>query len=101
MRVRVELSAQLAKAAGGAEHVVEVEVEEVGEAASLDTVLRRLCAERGERLERVLLDAGGRLRPGVLVFINDVQAATAATLKDGDVVALLAAIAGGSGARGA
>ncbi len=57
-----------------------------------------LLAERhGDPLRRLLLDADGRVRPTILVFVGDEQVVPEqdVTLRDGDTVTLMTPLAGG------
>jgi molybdopterin converting factor small subunit len=53
---------------------------------------------RREALQRLLLDGNGSLQPTILFFVGDDQVAPDddLNLKEGDVVTLMAPIAGGS-----
>jgi molybdopterin synthase sulfur carrier subunit len=91
MAVRVQIPGPLRALAGGA---AEVQVE----APTVKALVDALQARHDGFRER-LLDEGGRLKAYVRVFVNDddVRALEneATPLKDGDVVAIVPAIAGG------
>src|SRR5262245_10331025 len=91
MAVSVQIPAPLRPLAGGA---AEVSLE----AASVRQLVDELQARHAGFRER-LLDESGRLRAYVRVFVNqdDVRSleGEATRLRDGDVVAIVPAIAGG------
>jgi sulfur-carrier protein len=91
MPVRVQIPSPLRSLTGGAE-VVEVEAADV---ASLIESLE----SRHRGIKERLCDADGQLRRYVRVFVNDEDVRTlqdrATTLKPGDTVAIVPAIAGG------
>jgi molybdopterin converting factor small subunit len=92
MRVTVRYLAQLKQAAGTAAEEVHLDAP----CSAADLVLR-LAQGRGERLQRLLVDARGGLHPTVLVFVGEEQVPPGAEhrLRDGDVLTLLLPIAGG------
>ena len=94
MAVNVQIPAPLRGLAGGA---AEVRLE----AGTVRQVVDELQARHAGFRER-LLDESGRLKPYVRVFVNqdDVRSLEneATPLRDGDVVAIVPAIAGGCGA---
>jgi sulfur-carrier protein len=91
MPVRVQIPSPLRSLTGGAE-VVEVEATDV---ASLIEGLE----SRHRGIKERLCDADGHLRRYVRLFVNDEDVRTlqdsATTLKSGDTVAIVPAIAGG------
>ena len=91
MPVRVQIPSPLRSLTGGAE-VVEVEATDV---ASLIESLE----SRHRGIKERLCDADGHLRRYVRLFVNDEDVRTlqdsATTLKSGDTVAIVPAIAGG------
>jgi molybdopterin converting factor small subunit len=90
MTVGVRYLAQLRRLAGqGAE---QLDLPEPCTVARLVAVL----AGRHPALAPVLLDAAGRARPSVLVFVGDEQADPGRALADGDEVTFLTPIAGGA-----
>jgi len=64
--------------------------------ASLTAFLEALSKDLGEDFQRLLLNEG-RVRPSVLVLLNDtpIDKAAPPQLRDGDQLTLLPAIAGG------
>jgi molybdopterin converting factor small subunit len=92
MKVAVNYLAQVKQAVGcGAESV------ELAGGCSLQEFVGRLASRHGEPLRRLLLNAAGGLRDGILLFVGDEQVRweVAVELKDGDVVTVLAPMAGG------
>jgi len=93
MAVKVQIPGPLRALAGGA---AEVQVE----AASVRALVDALQAKHAGFRER-LLDESGALKAYVRIFVNDDDVRTLegerTPLKDGDVVAIVPAIAGGAG----
>ncbi|MCI0463163.1 MAG: MoaD/ThiS family protein [Gemmataceae bacterium] len=91
MRVAVKYMAQVRQAAGRADEVLELE-----SGCSLRDLVHRLTARHGPALERLLL-SGDRLHDSILLFVSDEQVRweTPRSLKDGDIVTVLAPMAGG------
>jgi molybdopterin converting factor small subunit len=92
MKVVVRYMAQLRQAAGRAGEEIDLDGP-----CSLPDLLRRLAGRHGEPFGRLLLDAGGSLQPSILLFVGDEQVGAGAPvqLRDGDVITLLAPMAGG------
>jgi molybdopterin converting factor small subunit len=91
MKVSINYLAQVKRAAGVAAEQVELD-----RPCSAPELAARLAREHGPALRALLLDADGRLQPAVLLFVGDEQVgADAAPLRDGDVVTVLAPMAGG------
>ncbi len=90
MKVTVRYQTQIKRALGLAAETVEV-----GEACALADLARHLGARHGEPFRRLVLTEAGEPLESVLVFIGDRQVSGAVALRDGDVVTLLAPMAGG------
>ena len=92
MRVAVKYLAQLKQAAGCASEAVELDG-----ACSLPELVGRLAERHGEPLRGLLLDPAGRPHDALLVFVGDEQVRweAARALRDGDLVTVLAPMAGG------
>jgi molybdopterin converting factor small subunit len=83
--------AQLRQAAGAA--CEQVELDRPG---SVGELLARLADRHSGPFRDLLLDAGGGVRPAVLLFVGDEQVGPdRAGLRDGDVVTVLTPMAGG------
>jgi molybdopterin converting factor small subunit len=93
MKVLVRYMAQLRAAAGVAAETVDLD-----HPCTASELAARLAAQHGEALRRLLLGADGRLSPTILVFLGDSQVGPdeSLPLKEGDVITLLAPVAGGS-----
>lgn len=67
------------------------------EPVALPEVLSAFLADCEPAAREIVFDAQGRVRPSLLVLVNDAQVSRTAppTLKDGDKITLLTAIAGG------
>ena len=92
MKLSLQLYGPLARLArGGAPE------REFAERASLVEVLREFLAACEPAACEIVFDGQGRVRPSLLVLVNDAQIARAEepALKDGDRITLLTAIAGG------
>jgi molybdopterin synthase sulfur carrier subunit len=91
MAIRVQIPAPLRPLTGGAD-AVEVEASDIG--GLIDSL-----ESRHKGLRDRLCDASGNLRSYVRVFVNDEDIRflqdKATTLKTGDTVAIIPAIAGG------
>jgi molybdopterin converting factor small subunit len=85
MRVTIRYMAQVKRATG-----VAAEEIDLPDACSLRDLLARLAERHGEPLRQLL-------GPALLIFVGDEQAnpQEAAALKEGDVVTVLAPMAGG------
>ena len=91
MRVAVRYMAQLRQAAGAASEQVELD-----RPCSVGELLTRMADRHGGRFRDLLLDAGGGVRPAVLLFVGDEQVGPErAALRDGDVLTVLTPMAGG------
>lgn len=90
--VRVRYVAQLKVAAGRHEEQVSLAA-----APTLHDLLRVLAESRGERLREFLLATDGSPRSSLVIAVGDEHAARGANreLRAGDVVTLLAPMAGG------
>ncbi len=91
MKVAVKYVAQVRQATGRAAEALELE-----SSCSLQELVHRLTARHGEALRRLLL-SGDTLHDSILLFVGDEQVRweTPRPLKDGDVVTVLAPMAGG------
>lgn len=92
MRIRVRYTAHLKQATGATTESVELD------GPCLAMAFGESLDERhGDPLRQFLLDADGRLRSGILVFVGDDQAVAdrPVALRDGDLVTLMTPIAGG------
>ncbi len=92
MRVTVQYMGQLGHLAERSE-----ESRELPEGASLLSLLEGLSAQYGEAFGHIVFTGENRIRPSMMVLVNDVpvEKTTPPVLRDGDQVTLLAAIAGG------
>jgi molybdopterin converting factor small subunit len=92
MKVSVRYMAQVRQATG-----VDGESLELAAPCTLAELLGQLAARHGERLRNLLLLADGAPQPSILLFLNaeQTQDHSATPLKDGDVLTILAPMAGG------
>jgi molybdopterin synthase sulfur carrier subunit len=94
MKLRVQYTAQLREAVGRPHDELELP-----EGSSLADLLRQLAVQMDEAAAAHLIAPGGRLRPSLLVVVNEsatsIHVAAATVLRHGDVVLLLPPIAGG------
>jgi molybdopterin converting factor small subunit len=90
MRVTVRYQTQIRRALG-----VAAETVEMSESCALADLTRHLGARHGETFRRLVLTEAGEPHESVLVFVGDRQVCGAVALRDGDVVTLLAPMAGG------
>jgi len=92
MRITVEYAAQIKRAAGRASDTFDF-----GNDAKVDDVLDRIAQEHGEAMNGLLFDDERNLHPSILLFIGDeqVRETQSHTIKDGEVLAILAPISGG------
>ncbi len=92
MKVTVQYLAQVKRAAGCASEAVELD-----DASSPRELVRRLAERHGEALRGLLLGPTGEPHASLLVFVGDEQVRwePARELRDGDVVTVLAPMAGG------
>lgn len=92
MQVTVKYMAQLKQAAGASKETVAVNL-----GCTVQTLLRDLAAKRPEAFRRIVLDAQGNLQPCLLFFVQEeqVRPEEQRELCDGDVVTVLAPMAGG------
>jgi MoaD family protein len=92
MRVAVKYLAQIKQAAGRASEAVELD-----EGCSLRDLVRRLAERHGEPLRSLLLGPAGSPHDALLLFVGDEQVRweVERELRDGDVVTVLAPMAGG------
>lgn len=92
MRVRVNYLAQVKRAAGVAEEAADLAPE-----GSLRDLLAVLADRHGADFRRLVLDPQGRVQPTLLFFVGDEQLRPECDrpLRDGEVVTILAPMAGG------
>ena len=91
MKVAVRYMAQLRHAAGAGSEQIDLD-----RPCSVGELLTRLADCHGGPFRDLLLDAGGGVRPAVLLFVGDEQVGPErAGLGDGDVVTVLTPMAGG------
>ena len=92
MKIVVEYTAQLKRAAGAAAETIEL-----AESSTLDALLASLAARHGEEFRGLLFNGAGGRQPSVLVFVADRQIPReeAVELVDGQVVTLVSPISGG------
>lgn len=92
MKIRVEYVAQIRDAAGCPGEVLDLPA-----GSAIQDAVRAVARARGERLATMLLDAGGNLTAGALLFLGDdqVEWSEARPLRDGDTVTLMSPLAGG------
>lgn len=92
MQLTVEFFAQLGRAIGSSSQTFEVEGP-----CTVQDMLQRLAEEHGEAFRELVLDADGRLRPSILLFIGDrhIPDGASVELHDRDRVLLATPIAGG------
>jgi molybdopterin converting factor small subunit len=91
MNIAVKYVAQVRQATGCAAEALNLEG-----GCSLQELVRRLADRHGEALRRLLL-SGGSLHDSILLFVGEEQVRweTPRSLRDGDVVTVLAPMAGG------
>ena len=92
MKITLHYMGQLRTVCGqSSEHV------DVGEGASLWSVLRSRADHYGQAFSDIVLDDAGHPRPSILVVVDDdlVDKRNDTPLSDGQAVRLLTAIAGG------
>jgi molybdopterin converting factor small subunit len=91
MTITVRYKTQVKRAAGIAGEVVDVD------GGSLQQLLQHLAARHGDAFRQLLVRDDGALQESILVFVGERQvvASSAIPLRDGDVVTLLAPMAGG------
>ena len=91
MKITVKYMAQVKQAAGASSEVVEL-----AGPCSVGECIARLAERHGEPLRRLLLEADGQVQPALLLFVGEEQVEPeTAALVDGDVVTILAPMAGG------
>lgn len=90
MRIAVEYLAQIKRAAG-----VVRETTHLPDHATLENLLISLAATRDEAFRELLLDRTGRPHRSLLFFVDGASVGPSHTLKDGDLVSVLAPMAGG------
>ena len=92
MKIRIEYTAHLKRAAGtGGEEI------ELSPSSTVLEAIEAALARHGEEFRTNLLDSEGNVHPSLVIAVNDEQVflQSSRELSDGDTVVLLAAIAGG------
>ena len=90
MQVVVEYLAQIKRAAG-----TPRETAELPPAATLGQLLTLLAERHDASFRELLLDGEGKPRRSLLFFVSEQSVDAGHTLKEGDVVSILAPMAGG------
>ncbi len=92
MRITVKYMAQLKQAAGVAGETLDLPPE-----CTIDDVGRALVERHGDLICPILFRDNGTPHPAMLFFVGDeqVRPGVSLTFKDGDVVTILAPMAGG------
>lgn len=92
MKVKFQYFGQLGEIAGKTDDEAEIQ-----EGMALDRAIGERAEAYGGAFRRMALDADGRLRLSVMILLNGamVDRQCPPTLRDGDEVSLLPAIAGG------
>lgn len=90
MRITIHYLAQLRRAAGCASETLEV-----AGAGTLGQLLDELARRHGTALQGQLLGPDGRPNRTLLFFVGDESAGPERGLHDGDIVTILAPMAGG------
>lgn len=92
MKIRIEYTAHLRRAAGTAGEEIELP-----ESSTVSEAIEAALAKHGDEFRAQLLDADGNVHPSLVIAVNDEQVSleSAGELREGDTVVLLAAIAGG------
>jgi molybdopterin converting factor small subunit len=91
MQITIHYLAQLRRAAGVAEETVLLDP-----GATLGRLVHELAQRHGEAFRAMLLDAAGQPQRTLLYAVGDEQASLDRPLRDGDVVTVLAPMAGGA-----
>jgi molybdopterin converting factor small subunit len=91
VKITVKYQTQVKRAVGVGAEVVDLD------GGSLAQLLRQLGRRHGDAFSRLVLRGDGAPQESILVFVGDRQVASAGdvALSDGDVVTLLAPMAGG------
>jgi molybdopterin converting factor small subunit len=91
MKITVKYQTQVKRAAGIAGESVEID------GGFLQHLLQRLAERHSDAFRRLVVQADGTPQESILVFVGERQVTSAApvALRDGDVVTLLAPMAGG------
>ena len=92
MKVTIEYFGQLRQAA-----IAASEVMNVPDGATAQDAVRMAGSKYGGAFEQIVMGDRGEIRPSLMVVVNDqpITKARPYPLKDGDRIALIAAIAGG------
>lgn len=92
MRITLQYATQVKRAAG-----VGADTLDAPPNATLPDLLRLAANHRGDALRSMLLSEAGEIQPWLLVFAGDRQIGRdeQVTLRDGDVLTLMAPISGG------
>jgi MoaD family protein len=92
MQITMNYFAQVRRIAG-----VESEAFNMPGAVDLKTAINESALRHGDEFRALVLDGEQRIRPSLLVLVNGVPVSREAPcpLKDGDVISLMGAVAGG------
>lgn len=92
MRIKLEYTAQLKRAAA-----VAAETFEVDEGITLQQIVGNAAENRGEEFQAALFGEGNDLHPSILIFVNNLQVqwSDPLVLHDGSVITLVSPISGG------
>jgi molybdopterin converting factor small subunit len=92
MRVHLEYTAQVKRAAGTSRETIELPA-----GVTLSAALRHAAARHGEDFRRLVLTDGGGPQPALLLFHCDAQVRSGSDpkLSDGDTITIMSPISGG------
>jgi molybdopterin converting factor small subunit len=90
MTITVQYQTQIRRAVGAASERIDLPAD-----ADVAALLPRLAERHGDAFRRLVLADGQLMSRAILLFVNDTQVSPSARLADGDVVTLLAPMAGG------
>ncbi len=90
MQITIKYMAQLKQAAAVAGESVEVE-----SPCAVENIVRLLAQRHGETFRRIVLDGQDRVQPALLLFVGEDQVRPDYVFQDGDVLTILAPMAGG------
>ena len=92
MRITLQYATQVKRAAG-----VGSETLDVPSPCGIADVVRLAAERRGEALRKMLFDDAGHVQPSLLLFVGDRQIGRedSVSVREGDVVTIMAPISGG------
>jgi len=92
MKVTVEYTAQVKRAAGIGAEELELDAD-----SSIRDLVAHIADAHGDPLRGILLDAAEEVHPSLLLFVGDnqVRPGDSAPLSDRDIVTILSPISGG------